>query len=171
MAAVAERAGIAKGTLFLYFPAKDVLSLALIERLLGDWLDALDARLGAPRPPTAPGELAEAVAESLGARHLLPLLLGRLAQVRDAAPEHAAAVQQAIGARLDRTGALVESRLSFMKRGDGRRFAGFVLTQLAGLQHVSGTLTGDAEAGIEPHASLRRTVRLYLRGLKAKRAD
>src|ERR1700759_642048 len=42
---VAERAKLAKGTVFLYFPTKEALFLALLEELLFAWCDTLEGLL------------------------------------------------------------------------------------------------------------------------------
>src|SRR3712207_24684 len=45
MAEVAEAAGLAKGTLFLYFPTKEALFLALLDARLMAWFARLDTAL------------------------------------------------------------------------------------------------------------------------------
>src|SRR5579883_2365241 len=46
MAEIAEAAGLAKGTVFLYFKTKEALFLALLEQQLAAWFTAIDAGLG-----------------------------------------------------------------------------------------------------------------------------
>jgi AcrR family transcriptional regulator len=55
MAGVAERAGLAKGTAFLYYPTKESLFLALAAERLDAWFADLDAALGPSGPATPPG--------------------------------------------------------------------------------------------------------------------
>lgn len=45
MADVAARTGLAKGTVFLYFPTKEALFLALLDDLLAAWFAKLNGRL------------------------------------------------------------------------------------------------------------------------------
>lgn len=52
MANVARRAGVAKGTLYVYFETKEALFLTLCHEQLAGWLTALDERLTtAPSSP------------------------------------------------------------------------------------------------------------------------
>ncbi len=52
MAEVAEAAGVAKGTVYLYFPSKETLMLALHDRHCEGFFETLIARLRAPAPLT-----------------------------------------------------------------------------------------------------------------------
>ena len=63
---IARLAGVAEGTLFLYFPTKDVLLSAVFEHLLQD----LEAGLGAPLPACRRGRPrnSSGTAISIGAR-------------------------------------------------------------------------------------------------------
>src|SRR3954469_4101785 len=42
---VARRVGLAKGTVFLYFPTKEALFLGLLEEVLAEWFSAVNATL------------------------------------------------------------------------------------------------------------------------------
>ena len=48
MAQLASQLGIVKGTLYLYFPTKEAIILALFGRALEDWSEAMKARLAKP---------------------------------------------------------------------------------------------------------------------------
>src|SRR5260370_20196753 len=54
MAEVAARAGVVKGTLYLYWPTREELLLAVLEELLWAWMAELDARLDDLRAPAGP---------------------------------------------------------------------------------------------------------------------
>ncbi|MBK8823072.1 MAG: helix-turn-helix transcriptional regulator [Anaerolineales bacterium] len=49
MSAVAVKAKLAKGTLFLYFPTKEEMFLALMEEQLIEWFNAVDMELDLQR--------------------------------------------------------------------------------------------------------------------------
>src|SRR5687768_6933216 len=78
MADVAHRAGVAKGTLFLYFPTREVLGVALAQELLGAWFDDFDARLGRLRGSVSAARLARQFGESIAGRGELVALLALL---------------------------------------------------------------------------------------------
>src|SRR4051812_29861854 len=67
MSDLAARAGCAKGTVFLYFPTKETLGLALLERRLGEWFDDVDARLAraCSRAPLDAARTARLLASSI----------------------------------------------------------------------------------------------------------
>jgi AcrR family transcriptional regulator len=76
MARIAETAGIAKGTIFLYFPTKEELFLALVEHSFTEWLPELRAGFDTLKPGReSPERVAELILGTLaGRRDLLRLL-------------------------------------------------------------------------------------------------
>ena len=48
MTQLATRLGIVKGTLYLYFPTKEAIILALYARALEDWCEVMKVKLGSP---------------------------------------------------------------------------------------------------------------------------
>jgi AcrR family transcriptional regulator len=112
VADVAERAGLAKGTVFRYFPTKEDLGRALADAHLGRWSDDLGRRLARLPGPPAPDAAARVLVESLaGRRELLGLAARGLARAEavDDAPA-AIALERALpyvgsggGGRLMRT--------------------------------------------------------------------
>src|SRR3712207_3851108 len=65
MAALAKEAGLAKGTLYLYFRTKEALFLALLESGFDAWFDVIDARLNAGDGAWAPEDAADAIVRSV----------------------------------------------------------------------------------------------------------
>lgn len=77
MAAVAKNAGIAKGTLYLYFPTKETLFLELLGDRLTAWFEELErdlARASALGPVDVPTVLASSLAKRESMCRLLALL-------------------------------------------------------------------------------------------------
>ena len=75
VSAVAERAGIVKGTIYIYFPTREDLVLALFECLFHEYVDDVERTLGARRGRWPADGVADALAKPLRKhRALLPLL-------------------------------------------------------------------------------------------------
>lgn len=108
MQGLAKGAGLAKGTLYLYFQTKEDLFLALLERHIDGWADDLYARLDAApngRPETVARLIRQSVEPRAPMRRLLALLGSVLESGLDAAPAlrfkaHLNGQLQAGGARL-----------------------------------------------------------------------
>lgn len=141
MADLAARAGLAKGTLYLYYRTKEEVFLALALDKLGSWLDALDAVLelnrsaegrtasgplvqgldaaGAKAIPALVEGLGETVAERRELLRLLAILHGVIEQNVELAA--ALAFKRALLARMGSTGARLEAALPFLEPGEGPR--------------------------------------------------
>lgn len=136
MAEVAARAGLVKGTLYLYWPTREELLLAALEELLWPWLDELDARLDDARAPARPRTLAAAVCDSLASYDPL----GRLLAVLQTVLEHnvsTASIRRfktTLGERMAATGARLERHLLSLKGGEGVRVLLHLNAILVGLQ-------------------------------------
>jgi TetR/AcrR family transcriptional regulator len=116
---VARQAGLAKGTVYLYFGAKEEMFLALLTQELGDWIEHLAEGL----------DIDELDADVI-ARRMTEDLLDRTVMLRLAAQCHgtlerhvpeAAVVsfKQATAGGLTEMGALVESKFPGLKPGEG----------------------------------------------------
>lgn len=139
MAEVAEAAGLAKGTLFLYFPTKEALLLALLEERLAAWFERLDALLSRGEGRWTGARVARCVVGSLEGDE--PLL--RLVPVWLPVLEHNVTREllQPFKARLlERqrlTGALLEKRLAFLAPGEGGRLLLHVHALVSGLRQLA----------------------------------
>ena len=121
VAEVAAKAGLAKGTVYLYFGTKEELFLQVAGERLTDWIEAVDARLGGPRPPSGPAAVARVFSETLRPRGELLRFLGILHSVleRNVADGPMLAFKRALIARVAATGALLERRLPALRAGAG----------------------------------------------------
>lgn len=120
VAAVADQAGLAKGTVYLYFPGKEELLLAVHERAIDGFFRAVIERVEA-RAPLAVDDMLE-----LTRRHIVepPLFLklathcfGFIAQGTSEAA--ATAFRQRMDARLARAGAGIERHFGALPPGSG----------------------------------------------------
>lgn len=124
MAEVAARAGLAKGSLFNYFPTKEALFLALLDEELGAWLAEVDAELAHPGPgPMTPRRVARLFHRTIVARTTFVRLLALLSTVleHNLPLDAVVAFKTTLLHRLAATGALVERRLPALRAGDGVR--------------------------------------------------
>lgn len=81
MADLATRLGLGKGTIYLYFPTKEALFLAVLELEMGAWFAATAARLEATPVGTDPRTVAGDLVAELLDRPLLPKLQALLHNV------------------------------------------------------------------------------------------
>jgi AcrR family transcriptional regulator len=139
MADVAERAKLAKGTVFLYFPTKEALFLALLEDLLFAWFEKLDGLLSSGEDRWTGERLARTVAESLEGQETLTRLLAVLQTVleQNVTQEQVRGFKERLLTVLVSTGALVEQRLAFLAPGEGARFLLHVNALVTGLRQMA----------------------------------
>jgi AcrR family transcriptional regulator len=139
MADVAERSKLAKGTVFLYFPTKEALFLALLEDLLFAWFEKLDGLLSSGEGRWTGARLARTVAESLEGQEPLTRLLALLQTVleQNVTEEQVRGFKERLLMALVRTGALVEKRLAFLQPGEGGRFLLHLHALVTGLRQMA----------------------------------
>ncbi|MFP2926988.1 TetR family transcriptional regulator [Pyxidicoccus sp. 3LG] len=179
MADVAERAQLAKGTVFLYFPTKEALFLALLEDLLFTWFAKLEGLLAQGESGwTGPG-LARTVAESLEGEEALTRLLAMLQTVleQNVTVEQVRPFKERLLAALLATGTKVEQLLPFLKEGDGPRFFVHVHALVTGLRQMADLAPVTREVLALPHmaplrvdftAELTAALTTLLRGLESR---
>jgi AcrR family transcriptional regulator len=121
MAQVAQAAGLAKGTVFLYFKTKEALFLELTEEALLEFFEALDAGLSSGRLFFGPEELAALVGRCYKAQPQLPRLLSLLHPVLEHNVDRLRllAFKEFLANRSARTGRILEQRLTFLREGEG----------------------------------------------------
>ena len=145
---VADRAGVAKGTVFRYFPTKEDLGRALAAQHLRRWADDLDRRLARLPGPPAPDTAARVLVESLAGRRDLLVLAARGLVPADALDEARAAPA-------------LEAALPYLgEGGGGGRLMRTALASAAGLR---ATLAEEAALPAELHHALRA----HLAGLRS----
>lgn len=123
MAALAKQAGLAKGTLYLYFRTKEELFLTLLENGFDAWFDVLDTRLDAGGSEWTPEDAAEVIVRSIRGRETLARLLSILPTIVEHNVDYDAALRfkRQVLRRADTTGQRLEARLPFLRPGQGAR--------------------------------------------------
>jgi AcrR family transcriptional regulator len=155
MSDVALEAGLAKGTVYLYFPGKEELLLALHERNIEEFFRALITRLEQP----AKFDIDEMLL--LTHRHMIdPVLFlplasrchGLMAQAMPIAT--ALAFKQRMAERISRAGAGLERHFRELRAGDGVTLLRHSYALILGLWQISTSAQGGAAACLPPGAEL-----------------
>jgi len=154
VAEVADEAGLAKGTVYLYFASKEELLLALHERNVASFFGAMNARLERPEPLTLDFMLALTREHMVDDPIYLPLAtrcFGLMATRMP--PETAAAFMERMGGRLQSAGAGLERHFPALPPGGGlallrRSYALIIgLWQLSSAHAAQGEEAGACPAG------------------------
>ncbi len=138
---VAERAGLAKGTIYLYFKTKEALFLSLQEQQLQAWFDEVDARLQVP-PEASEDSIQHVIRvlrETLDRRPAFTRLLAIMHSVLEQNIDFATALhfKQILLMRVSRTGTLLETQLPFLTMGQGAQVLLRIHALVIGLQQLA----------------------------------
>ena len=138
MSEVAERAGVVKGTVYLYFETKEQLFLALVGEMLSDFFDDLDARLH-EGGRWSKSRVAQALADSLDGRDAFIRILTTLGSIceHNVAFEHALAFKRLMRDRFAQTAARIAKRLPFLTVESAARFVTHVSALVTGFAHMT----------------------------------
>ncbi len=153
MADVADEAGVAKGTVYLYFTGKDELLLAVHERNVEGLFRALAQRLDGHGAVTIADVLAIVLAHVVAAPLFLPLA-GRCLSLagQRVPPDTAAAFTSRMTQRLAALGAALEAHFPALAPGDGVRLLRQTYALILGLWQLSGGEGAPDMACGRPHA-------------------
>jgi AcrR family transcriptional regulator len=171
VAQVARLAGVAKGTVFLYFPTKEALGLALLELLLTEWFTDLEE---APIAPDA-RSLARRIASSVDSRPALVRMLALQGSLEsNVEVAHLHTFKWNVLEAMRSAGRAMEKGLPALSPGDGFRLIQFVQVLVTGLQPLAAarsTLSAPelAPLRIDFAGALESALRVHLEGLRALR--
>src|SRR5574337_1475606 len=155
---IAADAGLAKGTLYLYFRSKEEVFLALCERELTQWFDVLDTALQTQRAEMSVNSLVELFAASLAGRPHLLRLLAILHTGLEYNVPYAAALgfKTLLKTRTEKTGTLLESYLRFLTPGQGAELLIKIYALVIGFEHLSEPSGVVRDVPKQPELSLFR---------------
>jgi len=142
IADVAKKAGMAKGTVFLYFKTKEEVFFQIASREFDNWFDAMDLQFadacaaGKKAPETA---VMNALRRILARNPLLPQLSAILHVVleQNIGYKEARDFKKNLFDRLGRTGALLESCLPYLGPGQGVKLLLWVYGLIIGFTHMA----------------------------------
>ena len=160
---VAKQAGLAKGTIYLYFKTKEELFLALLTQQIEDWFDEVDNQLSLRndrQTECAIPELVTLLNRSLQ-NHLAAIRLVTISHTileQNIDFPSALAFKQNLLTHSVQTGKLLETCLPFLEPGEGARLILRIYLLIIGVQSLA-----------EPAEIVRQT--LDLAGMEAFRVD
>lgn len=150
MAEVADEAGLAKGTVYLYFPSKEELLLALHERNIDDFFLALQGLLARPQPITIDDMLGLVQSHMVDDPTFLPLATRCLGIMATEVPRDVArAFKERMSARLSGAGAGLERHFSELPGGRGVALLRHSYALILGLWQMSSAGAGEGSVDIE----------------------
>jgi AcrR family transcriptional regulator len=139
VAEVADDAGLAKGTVYLYFPSKEELLLALHERNVGGFFRALIALLEGDGPVDFDRILALTHEHMVEPPLFLPLASRCFGLMAQSIPDEAAiAFKQRMAERLQRAGAGLERHFPTLAPGAGLLLLRHSYALILGLWQMAG---------------------------------
>jgi AcrR family transcriptional regulator len=145
---VAARAGLAKGTVYLYVASKEELFLAVLEEQFAAWFAVVDAQLVAVGPQRGVDPAVAAIAEALIAQpHLVRLFaITHAILEQNVALEPIVRFKRLLADRLARTGALLETVVGTLAPGSGAAILLNTYALAVGLQSMADPPPALAEA-------------------------
>lgn len=153
VAEVADEAGLAKGTVYLYFPSKEELLLALHERNLEAFFAAFDAMVRRPPRVALEDLLAVTFDHIVGRPLFLPLAARCFALMAHSIPADVAdAYRQRMTTRLENAGAGVERLFPGLAPGEGVAKLRHSFALMIGLWQMSAASACSANAPPVPSA-------------------
>ena len=151
MAEVAQEAGLAKGTVYLYFPSKEELLLALHERDLDGFFAALITRLEGATAVTIEDVFALTRTHIVAPPLFLPLASRCLGLMDQSVSAPAArAFRQRMAEWLERAGAGLERHFAVLASGDGVVLLRHSYALVIGLWQIASTTSGRADEHADP---------------------
>ncbi len=146
VAQVAQAAGLAKGTLYLYFETKEAIYLALHQRHTKAFFAALIQKLSTAKNFTLPVLLGVIDRHMIKEPSFFPLCTSCMSVAIHAVdPKTVQQFHEELGHWLREAGQGLESRLPNLRSGDGVRMLHLGYAQMLGLYQLLGNSAGDAK--------------------------
>lgn len=176
MLSVAQACGVSKASAFFYFPTKESLFLAMAEREIHEFFEALVQDLAHGDAPGGAAGVVAALDRAYARSPALVRLLGVLHGVLESRlePNQARAFRQRLIPGIARAGRALERHLPFVTRGGGTSVVLSIhcialgaqqLAEVAPARSVPGGSAGDVWWGQAFQTVFRPIVAAYLQGL------
>jgi AcrR family transcriptional regulator len=176
MSDLSAELGLAKGTLYLYYPSKEALFFSLLDGHLGAVFTQLDEWLSAEAGAVSVESLAEGMASAVAADPVLPRLLAAMHPVLEKKLpfEEALAFKRRLASALTAAGEGLARALPPLEGEDGRSFLLYFYAQMVGLVSLTDLSPFVRRIAAEPglgilrldfETALRNSARALLAGL------
>jgi AcrR family transcriptional regulator len=176
MADLSAELGLAKGTLYLYFPSKEALFFALLDEHLGATFGGLAEWLAGGTEEVTVDSMAAGTAATMAADPVLPRLLAAMHPVLEKKLPFADALafKRRLAGTLAEAGAGIARALPPLSPTDGRDFLMYFYAQVVGLVSLTDLSPFMKRIGTEPgleifelgfEETLRESTRALLAGL------
>lgn len=148
MSNVAREAGLAKGTLYLYFDSKEELFLHALNEHLAEWFEELAGSLRVQPEGADPEQIGRIIAESLASHETLTRLLTRLHGTieQNIEPAAAMAFKRRLRDGMLPMAELLESRVEQLGPGEGLLFLLRANAIIIGLHELANPAPAAAQA-------------------------
>jgi len=139
VAAVAKRAGIAKGTVYLYFETKEEIFLAILAQAFEGLFDQLDKVLMSLPEPCPLDVMSEVLSQTANGDPKIIRLVSILhtALEQNLSYDVALNFKQSLRRRFVYTGGLIEGKLGFSSPGDGMKIILYMHGLLVGFEQMA----------------------------------
>ena len=139
MAAIAREAGIAKGTVYLYFDTKEELFLAVVSEIFAGQFDNMDRNILNLPQSASPEMIVAAIGTAMDVDPNSSRLTALTHSVieRNVSFESVLEFKQSMRRRLVYSGGLIEEKLCFLPAGQGARLLMTMHALLIGLQQMA----------------------------------
>lgn len=138
IACIAQKAGLAKGTIFLYFRTKEELFLQLQVRVYKSWFEDINTRLSTSlghKNETGIDKFVENIMASIGDHPMMTRLTPILHVILERNIDYKTALEfkRFLLSEVRTTGRLIEQCLPFLRKNDGAQFLLHLQVLLIGL--------------------------------------
>lgn len=136
---VANSLELAKGTLYLYFPTKEALFLAVLEQKFEAWFTEIDAILEGEKSALSVEQIARIITNSITEKPHLSRLFAIAHVILEHNIDYATAksYKEMLREKVTRTGILLEQHLTFLKAGQGAQLLLRMYSIVIGVENVA----------------------------------
>jgi AcrR family transcriptional regulator len=164
--ALAQRAGLAKGTVYLYFKSKNAILIELLGDAIEDFLVDIVVKFSKLPEPVNAKQAASTIRDALkisACERRLPQLLKSRSD-KDSGTSHQYKYQKRIKPFMERADAIIVSRLHGLHLGEGNKILRYGWALLLGLSDIADHQPKPAVTPIDVEQDLREALTRLIEG-------